>query len=314
VTRDLYHRSIVSESIYPAPEEVPALVPGPGTIVYDRASDARAFLSSGYALILQVSHPTVGAGVTEHSDYKSDPWGRLFRTLDFVNVTLYGGPEAAAEMCRRVREMHKKIKGVKPDGTRYHALEPEAYAWVHATLGEAIISANRNFGRPLEDGELEEFWGQWRGLGRLLGVRERDLPEDLEGFRSYLSEMFGKLEPTQAARDVFDDLESPTPPPVAAPLRLAARAAGVPASHVLSLATIGQLTPGVRERLGLPWSKGKQLQFRAISRAARAATPLMPQALRQMGPNYLRWRHEAIARGDVTAGAESRAKAQPQAA
>ena len=38
--------------------------------------------------------------------------------------------------------MHKRIKGVRPDGERYHALEPRPYAWVHATLAEAIVRAH----------------------------------------------------------------------------------------------------------------------------------------------------------------------------
>ncbi|MDX6615371.1 MAG: hypothetical protein QOD60_462 [Solirubrobacterales bacterium] len=299
----------MAEPIYPPREQVPDLVPGRDSITWDRAGDARGFLSAGYALILQVSHPTVGAGVTEHSDFKTDPWGRLFRTLDFVNVTLYGGSEAAADMCRRVREMHKKIKGTKPDGSRYHALEPEAYAWVHATLGEAIVSGHRNFGRPLSPGELEEFWPQWRGLGRLLGVRERDLPPDWDGFRAYLQEMISRLEDNQAVRDVLDGLANPTPPPVSGIAAGAARLAGVPAAHMSSLATIGQLPPELRERLGIDWTRAKQLQFRAMGRASRAATPLMPASLRNMGPGYLRWRRKQIARGDATAGRDSRTPA-----
>lgn len=42
--------------------------------------------ASGYALLLQVAHPTVGAGVAEHSNYAQDPFGRLIRTLDYLFV------------------------------------------------------------------------------------------------------------------------------------------------------------------------------------------------------------------------------------
>ena len=38
-------------------------------------------MGAGYALVLQVAHPTVAAGVEEHSRYRQDPWGRLVRTL-----------------------------------------------------------------------------------------------------------------------------------------------------------------------------------------------------------------------------------------
>ena len=70
-------------NVLPTDDEVLALVPGRGSITWRRAADARIFVGAGYALMLQVAHPTVGAGVLEHSNYKADPWGRLFRTLDF---------------------------------------------------------------------------------------------------------------------------------------------------------------------------------------------------------------------------------------
>ena len=38
-----------------------------------------------------------------------------------------------------------------------------------------------------------------------------------------------------------------------------------------------------------------------LAAASRAATPLLPETLRVFGPSYLRWRREAIARGDAAA-------------
>src|ERR671936_1006099 len=159
--------------VLPGREELEQLAIAPGSVTWRYASDARSMLGAGAALLLQVSHPTVAAGVREHSDFERDPWGRLWRTLDFVNLFIYAGPEAAARTGRALREMHRSIKGVAPDGRRYHALEPEAYAWVHATLCEAIIGSHRLFGRPIRADEVFRFYAEWRALGRLLGVRER---------------------------------------------------------------------------------------------------------------------------------------------
>src|SRR5437764_2499574 len=136
-------------AVLPREEQFAELAIVPGSVTWRYASDARAMLGAGAALLLQVSHPTVAAGVREHSEFERDPWGRLLRTLDFVNLLIYGGPEAAARTGRALREMHRRIKGVDPDGKRYHALEPEAYAWVHATLAEVIVRAHRLFGRRL---------------------------------------------------------------------------------------------------------------------------------------------------------------------
>ena len=83
------------------PEEADALAVGPSSVVWRYASDARGLITgAGVALLLQVAHPTVAAGVREHSDFERDPWGRLWRTLDFVNLFIYGGPEAAASTGR----------------------------------------------------------------------------------------------------------------------------------------------------------------------------------------------------------------------
>ena len=142
----MYHTPEKREPILPPREEWARLAIKPGSITWRHAADARAFTAAGTTLLLQVAHPTVGAGVSDFSNFRADPWGRLFRTLDFTTVLVYGGPEAAAEMGARIRGFHKPIKGKLPDGTPYHSLEPEAYAWVHATLAEAIIRAHERFG------------------------------------------------------------------------------------------------------------------------------------------------------------------------
>ena len=79
----------------------------------------------------------------------------------------------AWEIGQRVRGIHKAIKGVKPDGERYHALEPSAYAWVHATLASALADGARTFGTPLRPEEQQPFWEEWVRLGRLIGLREQ---------------------------------------------------------------------------------------------------------------------------------------------
>ena len=124
------------------------MIPPRGGITWRIAGDARLFAASGYALLLQVSHPSVGAGVSQHSDFKQEPWGRLLRTLDYTSSMVYGGADLAWEVGRRVREMHRRIEGVRPDGVPYHALDPGPYAWVHATLAESIVRGHRLFCSP----------------------------------------------------------------------------------------------------------------------------------------------------------------------
>ena len=100
----------------PTREEAAGLVPPRGGVTWRIAGDARLFAASGYALLLQVSHPSVGAGVTQHSNFKQEPWGRLIRTLDYTSSMIYGGPDLAWEVGRRIRQMHRGLSGVRPDG------------------------------------------------------------------------------------------------------------------------------------------------------------------------------------------------------
>ena len=153
-----YHQGMAG--VFPEPEEAVRLAVGPESITWRRAGDARTMFGAGAALLLQGAHPTVAAGVREHSDFKADPWGRLWRTLDYVNMLVYGGPVGAVKTGRAMRAMHQRIKGVAPDGRRYHALEPEAYAWVHATLAWVIVDAHRRFGRRLAPAERERFYDE----------------------------------------------------------------------------------------------------------------------------------------------------------
>jgi uncharacterized protein (DUF2236 family) len=293
----------IAEPLLPTPDEVPALVPGPDSPVWRFGGDARLIGTGAYAILLQVAHPTVGAGVSEHSDFRADPWGRLLRTLDYTYVMTYGGPALAAEMGRRIREMHKRIRGVRPDGVRYHALEPAAYAWVHATLADSIVRGSALLARPIPTDELERFWTDWRRSGRLIGVRERDLPATWAEFGPYFERMTAELQRTEAVDEVLESLSSPKRPPVRFLPESVWRLARVPAMRQTLLVTAGLLVPSLRERLGVPWSRSHERRLRALAAASRAATPVLPGAVRNVGPHYLRWRRRAIARGDAASPA-----------
>ncbi|HEX2129825.1 MAG TPA: oxygenase MpaB family protein [Solirubrobacterales bacterium] len=288
------------EPILPPREEWEQLAIKPGSITWERTGDARVFAASGTALLLQVAHPTVGAGVSDFSTFRDDPWGRLWRTLDFSTVLVYGGAEAAAEMGARIRGFHKVIKGRKPDGTPYHALEPEAYAWVHATLAEGIMAAHARFGRPFTAAEARQFWAEWRPLGRFLGIRWRDLPEDYADYRAWIDEIVNeRLERTAAVEEVHEALTSTPPPPSP---KVGERTWGLATKPMLrfaGLATSGLMPKPLRERLELELTRPQQLELRALGAMARGMTPLMPGFLLNTGPGYLKWRREPIARGDV---------------
>jgi uncharacterized protein (DUF2236 family) len=284
----------MSSTRFPHPDELPSLVPGSHSVSWRVFGDARSLSAAGYALLLQVAHPTVGAGVTEHSNFRADPWGRLWRTLDYVALSVYAGPQRAGATGQRIHEMHRPIKGVKPDGMRYHALESEAYAWVHATLAIAGVEGTRRFVRPLRADQLEAFWAEWRALGRTLGIRDRELPRDWTAFTAYYERMVAeRLERTSAFDEVLETIGGPVPPPSFVPAG-AWRAIQPIALRGVRQAGLWMLPASLRARFGLRWSRAEELEMRALARASRAATPLMPRQIRRSGEEYLRLRGPAL--------------------
>ena len=302
----------------PSPDEYAGLTPQPGSPVWRAFNDVRMLSTSGYATLLQVAHPTVGHGVHQYSGFLEDPWGRLFRTLDYVHGTIYGGPERAGEIGARVRSMHRTIKGERSDGSRYHAMEPDAFAWVHATLAAAIFTGRRRLATPMTEGEREAFWEEWLGVGRLVGVRPRDLPEDVADFDDYFDRVVEEqLEWTPAVPEVLGTFNGAGPPPVDWIPAGLWRAFVTPGLAHLRLTTVALLPRVLRERLDLRYTLAERQAFELFARASRSSGPLIRGPLRNFGPNYVRWRREALERGDV-AGAgvsrtlEGRASARPR--
>lgn len=291
-------------SVFPPTEEIEQVLVGPGSVTWGHASDARLYLVMLYALLLQVAHPTVGAGVRDYSDFERRPWNRLLRTIDYVTLLVYGGADAAPAG-RRLRELHRRFRGVRPDGERYSALEPDAYAWVHATLIETYVAGHGQFGSPMRGEELESFYREYRLLGRLIGVRQRDLPETWSGFREYFNRMVREqLVRTESVDQVLRAIRDVPPPPVPVP-GLVWRAIRMPASSALRIGSVGLMSPELRARLGIGWSRFDELRFRAMGAATRRLGPAMPRALKVTGPEQLKWRREAIARGPLGEGARS---------
>jgi uncharacterized protein (DUF2236 family) len=290
----------MSNGVFPDAGEAEELLVGPDSMVWRYASDSRLYLSSLYALVLQVAHPTVGAGVHDYSDFERRPWDRLMRTLDYVNLLVYGGLEAAPAG-RRLRDLHKGFRGTRSDGKRYNALEPDAYAWVHGTLIAAYVYGHAQFGRPMRRDQVERFYREYRGLGRLIGVRERDLPEDWAGFERYFARVCAtELEHTESVDRVLRSVGRAAPPPMAVPIPAGVwRAARVPVGRALWLGGVGLIEPGLRRRLGIRFTRVDEAAFRTLGALSRATEPVLPERLKVMGPVHLRWRRAEIANGPL---------------
>jgi uncharacterized protein (DUF2236 family) len=294
--------------LFPTDEEIDELIVGPESLTWQYGSDLRLFLSMLYPLLLQVAHPTVAAGVRDYSDFERRPFERLFRTLDYLLVLQYGGREAHA-MGRRLREIHKGFKGSTYDGRPYYALEPRAYAWVHATLLDAYVTGHAHFGRPMTRDQVERFYAEYRGLGRFVGVRERDLPADWDGFRAYFDEVVAnELQHNPTIDRVLRSINEVTIPRLPGPV---VRGLRLPARRLLYVCGVGLLPQTLRERCGMTWARREQRELRAIGAVSRRMTPLMSKSMLISGPAQLRFRRRAIASGPL--GPKGQATSAPLA-
>ena len=74
---------------------------GPDSLTWRVNREGALLLGGGRALLLQVAHPLVAAGVSQHSNYREDPFGRLYRTLDTVTTIVFGSASDAKAVAAR---------------------------------------------------------------------------------------------------------------------------------------------------------------------------------------------------------------------
>ena len=311
----------------PPTERVGSLVPGSATVTWRRAGDVRVLLAAGYALLLQVSHPTVGAGVSEHSRFRTDPWGRLLRTLDYSCTMVYAGAEQAGEMGQRIREFHKQIRGVRPDGVPLQRARARGLR-----VGPRDPRRRDRAGpRALRRAALGSRPGT--AVGRVAHARApardpRSRPSThVAGVPLLLRRGPSRTHcgRTAAVEEVLDALAHPAPPELSRAYRPLWSLTSRQFSHVISLATAGLLPAGLRERFGIPWGRGRELELRALAGSAagrhardaglpaehRARLSAVAQPGARAGRGGLRpARLSADAPGTLTARRERRSRAK----
>ncbi len=245
-------------------------------------------------LVLQVAHPVVGAGVAEHSTFRSDPWRRLVRTIGSTVRFTYGTDAVAAREADRLRLLHARIAGIDHRGRPYRALDPSAYAWVHLTLAHFAVDVRRVLGRPLTADRCDTFYREWRLVGTRIGVHDSEMPPDWSGFLDYFDTMVRTtLEDNRSVRDVLAVTRLPPPParwlPDTAWEPLASRA-----GRLQTLFAVGTLPPAARELLDLAWSDDDQCHLERAAAFVRRVFEALPGPARtypQVLPHLLaaRW-------------------------
>jgi uncharacterized protein (DUF2236 family) len=207
------------------------------------------FLGGGAAVLLQVAHPLVAAGVAAHSTYERDIWKRLVGTLRALYLVTYGSRDEAERAGNAVRTAHRYVHGRTgtalgpfPAGTPYSAEDPQLMLWVHATLVYASLAAYRRFERRLSEADQERYHREMTVVAELFGLPARFVPATLAGLRDYFAAQVGGeaiavTEPARAIARAVLHADLPQP------LRL------ITPAH--RLATTALLPPRVRDAYGL---------------------------------------------------------------
>jgi uncharacterized protein (DUF2236 family) len=213
----------------PGPERRRAAEPTPPESYFDDDSMIRVVmreravaLSGGRALLMQAAHPLAVAGLLAHSDALEDPYLRLQRTAEVMSTITFGSRAEADRMTKRVRAMHRAVRGslpetvgVFPAGTPYRADDPRLLMWILYTLIDSATVVFETYVRPLRDDEHERLWQDYRVVGRLFGLRPRQMPADHAELVAYGREMLdsGELRvgewASRRAREII--LEPPVP-------------------------------------------------------------------------------------------------------
>jgi uncharacterized protein (DUF2236 family) len=255
------------------------------TSVLHRVNGERlVILGWGRAILMQLAHPLVAAGVAGHSAFHgsvTEGAARLFHTVSAMLALTFGDQARRAAKLEHIRAIHRTVNGVLredagrfPAGTRYSAEDPALLLWVHATLLESSAEIYQRTVAPLTPAELDVMCEESAPLVAELGGDASTTPRTWAALRRYIEDMERSrvLAVTPAAREIGRA--------VLAPRAVFWRA---PLGRLHTLIGAGLLPPALREAYGFAWDDRRQARFERAIRFIRAARQVMP-------PQVARWR------------------------
>ena len=253
-----------------------------------RVQGERVLMISGpRALLMQAAHPLAVEGLLAHTTGLDDPYNRLRRTAEVMNAIGFGTREDADRMTRRVRAMHRRVRGTLasdagpfPAGTPYAADDPALLMWVLFSLVDSGFDVYERFVATMSPREKERYWGDFRIVGNLFGLDDSEMPANVAELDDYRRDIYasGHLHVTDWAREQAREIVFQ--PPVSPPLR--------PLVEAVNFITVALLPKGIRDQYDffpLPPAPVRQLAVNAYaSYIKRAVLPFVPGRLRRLSP------------------------------
>ena len=255
---------------------------GPLPVTHRVNREAVVVLGWGRAILLQLAHPLVAAGVGAHSGFDAGALAyvqRMRRTIGAMLSLTFGAESEIRETAGRINAIHQRVHGRLdcavggyPTGTPYDATDPELLTWVHATLVDSQLRTYALFVGPLAPDDEDRYCAEAAQVGPLLGVRADALPDSKDRLDRYLGRMQreDRLAVGASARRLAGALLAPP-----------GRRWVAPALWLGRLTTVGLLPASIRDAYGFAWRAKDDRRLRTAAAALRAARRVTPPVLRQ---------------------------------
>lgn len=253
---------------------------GPESMTWRLAAESALLLGGGRAVLMQLAHPLVAAGVGQHSSWSRDPWGRTRKTIELTQQIAFGTRTEAREAARFINHLHASVSGTvgwqTPQfdaATPYDARDPALLFWVLATLVDTIFTLYPLLVGPLTAEEKARYYEEAVRSATLLGMPASVAPASVAAFRLYMREMLASdtMAITPEAQHVARVVMHMPAPFVVRPVLLGAEQI-----------TIGLLPPRIRALYGFTWDWRRQLLLDAWARGTREVYSRLPESLRIM--------------------------------
>jgi uncharacterized protein (DUF2236 family) len=246
----------------------------PGSVFWRVNRELVSGLAGPRAVLMQIAHPLVAAGVADHSHFREHRFARLYRTAMAAAAITFCSEDLARKAIQAIDRRHKNVHGFLreqagafPPGTPYDANNPDLKLWVLSTITDSTILVYDCFVKPLSLLEREEYYRDSLTATRLFNIPDQLVPSTYAGFQAYMHEMLnGKIiTVSSTAREIARALFSPSP-----------------AGTVLYLGSavgIGLLPERLQQEFGLRWSQRRERWLKTTASVYSRARRLTPTVL-----------------------------------
>ena len=243
--------------------------------------EAVVVLGWGRAVLMQLAHPLVAAGVGDYSRFREGAGSFVRRARETIGAMLtitFGSTDEAQAAIDRINAIHDRVHGtlregvgLYPAGTPYSARDPRLLLWVHATLIESMVLTYEGLVGPLTTDQKDRYAVEAACTTERLGIATDQIPSTWAALERYLADEYasGRIVVGNYARELADALLSPPVGPAA------------PAFRITRLITIGLLPPHIREGYGFEWDLRRERRFARALKTIRRVRENLPALLRE---------------------------------